>query len=206
VRVDVAGVPGSDRVRVAVRCAAMGEAMVPGLRLVADYVDEAGAAALVAAIDAAPWRDDLKRRVQHYGYRYAYSARRVDAAQALGPLPDWLAALAEAMVADAGFARAADQVIVNEYLPGQGISGHVDCLPCFGPAIASLSLLSGTTMTFIGPDRGRVDVWLPARSLVVLTGPARATWKHAIAGRRGDPGHGPRGRRLSLTLRTVIRG
>lgn len=177
---------------------------VPGLRLLPAFVDEGQAAGLVAAIDAAPWLADLKRRVQHYGYRYAYSARRVDVSLALGPLPGWLDAVT-ARVAEVGFAAAPDQVIVNEYLPGQGISGHVDCLPCFGPTIASLSLLSGTTMTFTAPDGVRVDVWLPARSLVVLTGEARTRWKHAIAARRSDPEHGPRGRRLSLTFRTVLR-
>jgi len=176
---------------------------VPGLRLLPAFVDEVQAADLVRAIDAAPWLDDLKRRVQHYGYRYAYSARRVDVSMALGPLPEWLGPVT-AMVAEVGFAAAPDQVIINEYLPGQGISGHVDCLPCFGPTIASLSLLAGTTMTFTHPDGARVDLWLPARSLVVLTGEARARWKHAIAGRRSDPEHGPRGRRLSLTFRTVV--
>jgi len=177
---------------------------VLGLRLLPGFVDEAQAADLVRAIDAAPWLDDLKRRVQHYGYRYAYAARRVDVSMALGPLPDWLTAVT-AMVMEVGFAAVPDQVIINEYLPGQGISGHVDCLPCFGPTIASLSLLSGTTMTFSDPEGRRVDLWLPARSLVVLTGEARTRWKHAIAGRRSDQGHGPRGRRLSLTFRTVIR-
>lgn len=178
---------------------------VPGLGLLEAFVDEAEADGLAAAIDAAPWRADLKRRVQHYGYRYAYSARRIDTSMALGPLPDWLGPLAARVAAAAGFERTPDQVIVNEYLPGQGISGHVDCVPCFGPTIASLSLLSGTTMTFTRGD-ARVDVWLPARSLVVLAGPARSDWKHAIAGRRSDPERGPRARRLSLTLRTVIGG
>lgn len=181
-----------------------GVSEIPGLRLLPEFVDVWQAAELARAIDAAPWLDDLKRRVQHYGYRYAYAARRIDPTMELGPLPDWLLAVA-ARVEAAGFAAPPDQVIVNEYQPGQGISGHIDCLPCFGPTIASLSLLSGTTMTFSGPGAVKVDVWLPARSLVVLTGAARTTWKHAIAGRRSDPGHGPRGRRLSLTFRTVIR-
>lgn len=177
---------------------------VPGLRLVEDFVDAAQAAALVAAIDAAPWRDDLRRRVQHYGWRYAYGARRVDAEMALGPLPGWLAPLCARLAAEQGFERAPDQAIVNEYTPGQGISGHVDCVPCFGPTIASLSLLSGVCMQFTGPAGERAALWLPPRSLVVLAGPARMVWRHAIAARRSDPGHGPRGRRLSLTFRTVL--
>jgi alkylated DNA repair dioxygenase AlkB len=175
---------------------------VPGLRLLPEFVDEAAAAELVAAIDAGPWRADLKRRVQHYGWRYAYGARRVDAAEPLGPLPDWAVPLRDRVAAH--FDRPPDQAIVNEYAPGQGISGHVDCVPCFGPVVASLSLLAGVVMRFTGEGE-RVDLWLPPRSLLVLSGPARYAWKHAIAGRRGDPGRGPRGRRLSLTFRTVLR-
>jgi hypothetical protein len=32
---------------------------------------------LFETLDGAPWRSDLKRRVQHYGWRYGYRARQV---------------------------------------------------------------------------------------------------------------------------------
>ncbi|MBL8596335.1 MAG: alpha-ketoglutarate-dependent dioxygenase AlkB [Devosia sp.] len=101
---------------------------------------------LLAQIGALPWRDDLRRRVQHYGYRYDYKARRVTRDSYLGPLPEWLATLVGGLSADGIFEAVPDQVIVNEYLPGQGIAAHVDCEPCFGDMIASLSLGSGCTM------------------------------------------------------------
>jgi hypothetical protein len=41
--------------------------------------------------------------------------------------------------------------------------------------------------------------------LLVLAGDARYRWRHAIPARRSDPDRGPRGRRLSLTFRTVVR-
>jgi alkylated DNA repair dioxygenase AlkB len=86
--------------------------------------------------------------VQHYGWRYDYRERRVTEEMRLGPLPDWLLPAAEAVGDLPEFDRRPDQVIVNEYLPGQGISAHVDCEPCFGPAIASLSLGGEVEMVF----------------------------------------------------------
>ena len=98
--------------------------------------------------------------------------------------------------------RPLNQLIVNEYEPGQGISAHIDA-PCFGPAIATLSLGSACVMRFSNGDRHE-DVWLDRRMCVVLTGPARSEWTHAIPTRKSDPRHGrrlARSRRLSLTFR-----
>jgi len=41
-----------------------------------------------------------------------------------------------------------DQVIINEYQPGQGISPHIDCERCFGPRIFIISLGSQAVMEF----------------------------------------------------------
>lgn len=178
-----------------------------GLAYVAGWIaTEEEERALLAALDALPWSEELRRRVQHHGYRYAYRGRKVEAADELGPLPGWAEALARRLAAEGRFAAAPDQVIVNEYLPGQGISAHVDCVPCFGPTIASLSLGSGATMELASTSTGeRASVWLAPRSLLVLADEARYGWRHAIPARKSDPGQGPRGRRVSLTFRTVLR-
>jgi alkylated DNA repair dioxygenase AlkB len=101
----------------------------------------------------------------------------------------------------------ADQAIINEYQPGQGISPHVDCVPCFGPVVAAISLGSGCVMDFTHPQDGtKVPVHLAPGSLCVMTGPARYAWRHSIAARKSDPdtaGRLPRGRRVSVTYRTV---
>lgn len=185
----------------------MSLALPPGARRVDDWVTAEEEAHLLAAIDDAPWRDDLRRRVQHYGWRYDYRARAVDATMRLGPLPPWADALARRIAAEGLDARAPDQVIVNEYLPGQGIARHVDCVPCFGPVVLSLSLGSGYVMDLHAPQTlQRLPLPLPRRSLLVLAGPSRLAWSHAIAARQTDVVDGvkvPRGRRVSLTFRTV---
>src|SRR5690348_17201461 len=114
---------------------------VPGLIYVADWLDADACAALTAAIDAGEWSTQLRRRVQHYGHRYDYGSRSVatgtDTASA-PPLPAWATSLAARLT---GFMpEAPTQAIVNEYEPGQGISAHVDCVPCFGPVVAAVSL------------------------------------------------------------------
>ncbi|WP_018699717.1 alpha-ketoglutarate-dependent dioxygenase AlkB [Amorphus coralli] len=180
----------------------------PGAVYRPDYVGVAEEAALLAQLDRADWIDELKRRVQHYGYRYDYRERRVAEGSFLGALPDWLLPIARLLVADGFFAAMPDQVIVNEYLPGQGIAPHVDCEPCFGDTIASLSLGSASLMEFRKAEQSeRLDHLLEPRSLLILSGEAPYGWKHGIAARKTDVVDGvkrPLARRMSLTFRTVV--
>lgn len=179
--------------------------MVPGLLRVDGFLDEDEQRRLAAAIDTAPWSTLLRRRVQHYGHRYDYGRRGVRGAAP--PLPPWAAALAVRLHEDGPFDRPPDQVIVNEYEPGQGIAPHIDRTPAFGPVVASISLLSACVMEFTHPEDGtRVPVTLEPGGLCVMTGPARYAWRHSIPARKTDPGPGgrvPRGRRVSVTFRTV---
>lgn len=73
------------------------------------------------------WLDDLSRRVQHYGWRYDYKARAIIPDIHICALPDWLNDFAKRICDETGlFDRIPEQVIVNEYLPGQGITMHTD--------------------------------------------------------------------------------
>jgi alkylated DNA repair dioxygenase AlkB len=181
---------------------------ISGLSYIADYMTVDQAHALLSALDKHDWFSDLKRRVQHHGYKYDYKARTVNARANLEPMPSWASDLCLKLTEDGIFPVAPDQVIVNEYLPGQGISAHVDCVPCFGDYIASLSLSSPCIMEFSNPvTREKREVWLEPRSLVVLSGDARYKWHHAIPGRKSDVINGvkfPRQRRVSLTFRKMI--
>ena len=161
------------------------------------------------ALPLAFWDTSLRRRVLHFGHRYDYGRRR------LGPrgggdalaFPPWLEAIARRLVAMELFREGCpNAALLNEYDPGQGITRHVDG-PMFGDTIAGISLLSPAEMRLSHPDGTLWALDLPSRSLLVLTGEARRVWRHAIPARKSDPlpdgGRRPRGRRLSLTLRTV---
>jgi len=188
-----------------------------GGRYVADCISAREEDALLRNIDAADWLTDLKRRVQHYGYRYDYTARRIVADMRIGDLPPWVMPLA-AHLGDAFFDKLPQQMIVNEYRPGQGIAPHVDCEPCFGDVVVSVSLGSTCVMDLTRRDAGddnriadaddaRVQLFLEPRSAVVLSGDSRYRWAHGIAPRKKDVVGGetyPRGRRVSLTFRTVL--
>ncbi|THV14217.1 alpha-ketoglutarate-dependent dioxygenase AlkB [Rhizobium rhizophilum] len=178
-----------------------------GASLIPDWITPVHETALIAFLDAGDWSGEMKRRVQHFGYRYDYRARSATLDSRIGPLPEALQALAERLVAEGRFAAVSDQVIANEYLPGQEISAHVDCEPCFGEVVASLSLLSACEMRFGCLESGvRRAANLPPRSLLVLAGPARRDWTHGIPARRSDVIEGMRvmrQRRVSLTFRTM---
>lgn len=181
---------------------------IPGLTYVPDFITKEEEQSLLAHIDGAPWLNDLKRRVQHYGYKYDYRARTMNDDAYLGPLPEWVMPLSQRLFEEGIFPSVPDQVIVNEYEPGQGISAHIDCVPCFGDTIASLSLGSSCVMAFSSARaREKKEMLLEERSLIVLSGKARYEWTHAIPGRKSDMINGQkiyRLRRASLTFRNVI--
>lgn len=183
--------------------------VIKGFKYIEDYIDESVHDQLLKQIDEESWLEDLKRRVQHYGFKYDYKARKVNYDMHIGILPDWLQNLGQRLHEDGHMPVIPDQVIVNEYKPGQGISSHIDCEPCFENMIVSLSLGSRCVMDFTHKldKTKKIPVWLAPRSIIVLKGESRYKWLHGIAPRKSDQWAGQtyeRKRRVSLTFRKVI--
>jgi len=178
---------------------------VPGLRYVPDFIALVDEATLLAEIDARPWLADLKRRVQHYGYKYDYKARAISRSMFVGPLPTFAIALGARLIQAQLLTEPPDQLIVNEYEPGQGITPHIDCEPCFKERIVTVSLGSQCELEFIPKDEAQTSktIMLEPRSGLLISGEARYEWLHTIRARLSDRGRG-RTRRVSLTFRNVI--
>lgn len=183
-------------------------AQVEGLRYLENWLSVEEANAILAQVDGGQWMNDLQRRVQHYGYRYDYKARKIVNDAYLGPLPAWSLPVVERLVAEGVCPEAPDQLIVNEYEPGQGISKHVDCVPCFSDTIVSITLGSSALMQFRQLKTGEIcPILLMPGSLVAMQGEARYQWQHEIPARKTDNWQGrkwQRGRRVSLTFRKVL--
>jgi alkylated DNA repair dioxygenase AlkB len=174
---------------------------IPGLSYLANYIDAVEESRLVSAIDKEAWNTTWKRRRQPYGESYGKVAAR-------SPIPAWAHGLRDRLFAEGIGGRPFDQMLVNEYLPGQGIAMHRDYSP-FDRTVVSFSLLSSCTMEFRHVESGeRESMLLEPRSLLVLSDEARYEWQHGIAARKSDRWHGtviPRGRRLSVTFRLLKR-
>ena len=181
---------------------------VPGFLYVPNFLSEGEERELVTAIDNGDWSHVLKRRVQHFGWRYGYKDRRIDLSMRLGPLPQWALTLAERLENRGLLQHLPDQVIVNEYIGRQGISKHTDCIPCFEDGVAMLSLLESWEMIFRkgGKAGKRVSKLLARRSVAVISGDARYKWTHEIPSRLTEPGGLRRQRRISVTFRKVNTG
>lgn len=175
-----------------------------GLFYYNDFLSGVEQQRLVAEIDTNEWSLEFKRRVQHYGYRYDYKSRRIDHTMHLGPLPAFAIGIASTLNQTHPYYQTPDQLIVNEYLPGQGISAHVDCETCFTDRIAILSLGWPYEIEFQHlHSKTSANLLLGVGSLLVLADEARYQWTHQIRARLQDRGI-RRNRRLSLTFRTII--
>jgi len=103
----------------------------------------------------------------------------------------------------------ANQVLVSEYEPGQGIGDHTDKEACYMDTIVILSLSSSCVMDLTNvKDRTiKVPIWLAPRSLTVLSGDAKNRWMHGIPSRKSDMWDGrkyERQRRISLSFRRLV--
>jgi hypothetical protein len=117
----------------------------------------------------------------------------------------------------------ARQAIINLYQPGEGITPHVDLLGRYGDGIVGVSFASGCAMRFDkveeeGAHKQRYDVYLPERSMIVMTEDARYGWTHGIDKKTRDfvaPSDSTamsdgvwieRGMRMSVTFRWLLPG
>ncbi|KAJ3016523.1 hypothetical protein HKX48_003998 [Thoreauomyces humboldtii] len=188
--------------------------LIPGLFVVHELVSEACEKRISEVLSSStddissPWTILNKRRVRHYGFRFDYELNTVDRDPSrLQPLPSWCAEPLAQYALRFPTIDPPDQLTVNDYMPGSGIAPHVDTHSAFTDAITSLTLSAGVVMEFRVPSADiSHNVYLPPRSLCVMTGEARYRWEHGIRPRKTDVVGGRavmRDRRVSLTFRTV---
>lgn len=176
---------------------------IAGLSYWREYISPAEESNLVASIDRQRWDTTWDRRRQPYGASYGKRGTHEV------PIPPWGRSLARRMHDEGISDREFDQMLINEYEPGQGIALHRDYDP-FDRTVVSLSLLSPCLMEFRHVKTGeRASLLLEPCSLLVLSDEARYDWQHGIARRKKDQWQGfviPRSRRLSVTFRALKQG
>jgi alkylated DNA repair dioxygenase AlkB len=182
---------------------------IVGLELYPNFITEKEEKELIKFIDNSPWLSDLKRRVQHYGYKYDYRARKIDKSFYLGELPNWCKVIYQKMIDKKIIDFVPDQAIINEYEIGQGISSHIDCEPCFGDTIISLSLNSSCVINFEKHlnSKHKIGIFVEPKTLLVMKNESRFEWFHGIPQRKSDKFNNEttkRKRRISITFRKVI--
>lgn len=184
---------------------------ITGLKILYDFINKEEEQELLDNIDKSVWLTDLKRRVQHYGYKYDYKARRIDQSFFIGEIPSWMNFLSDRLQQEKIIDFIPDQAIINEYIDNQGIAPHIDCEPCFGDTIISISLGGQCIMNFQQEqtiaEQDKVPLLIQPKTLIVMTGESRFNWFHGIIGRKTDKFNGQtykRQRRVSITFRKVI--
>lgn len=150
------------------------------------------------------------RRVLHYGYKYNYRGRSVSQKDYLGELPKWCEFIIERLIAYKILNKRPDQLIVNEYKPGQGIGAHSDA-KSFDNDIVTLSLGSDTMFEYIpvdAPNDNEIHkYYLKRKTCLHMRDDARYKYHHRMPGRKTDIVDGvavPRKTRVSLTFRNVL--
>lgn len=181
---------------------------VPGLAYIPNYLKKDEQDDLLQVIDRQKWSIKEERKILEYGYKYDYRNGFFVSSNYLGALPDWAQSIAVRLAKDGLMVNVPDQVIINEYQPGQGIVSHTDCIPCFGNTIMTLSLGSDCVINFThSQTKEEAKILLQPGSLLIFKGEARYSWEHGIIACQRDNYKGKefiRFRRISMTFRQVL--
>jgi len=205
-----------------------------GLRYCTDFISPEEEAEVLQVLDGpgASWMRKIRRAQQFFGLIYYQTSQAVPELQpsssdvesqegrSLTELPEWLLPRVRSMglFGEGGI----NQVLANEYLEDSGIGSHVED-PAAGPTIVTLSLLQPVQLTLQAAENGRprhrntrdpedyVKILLEPLSLLVLEGPSRLNFTHAIRQSRRVPlrdgsvlRRTKHFRRVSLTFRGIL--
>ncbi len=181
---------------------------IKGFTLIENFITPEYESELIKKLNNQKWVIDYQRRLQYYNYRNElvkpYSLIPIPAL-----IPEFLNILIDKMINDRIITDRPDQIIINEYKPGEGLKPHTDRKLYFKELIIGLSLNSGATMVFSKQSTHEVKkIYIPPRSLYIMKDEARYKYKHGIIGRKNDEVQGikiPRDTRISITFRYVIK-
>lgn len=151
-------------------------------------------------------KNPKSRKVIHFGYNYSYDRSGI---KKIKDIPNFFSDLVttEKINNKLGFELLKDkmdQLIINEYLPGQGISKHIDHIKYFGSIIICLTIGSPVNINFVeaNNESNIKKIKVEIGSLYIMSGDSRYKWKHYIEQKKEDDGI-KRMIRTSLTYRTI---
>eukprot|EP01138_Halocafeteria_seosinensis_P014978 gb/GECG01015290.1/.p1 GENE.gb/GECG01015290.1/~~gb/GECG01015290.1/.p1 ORF type:complete len:688 (+),score=93.39 gb/GECG01015290.1/:1-2064(+) len=123
---------------------------VPGLYTCEEFITPEEEQQLLQKLGQAEWDTSMaSRRVQHYGLKFNYVKRAIDLDDtSVPPLSGLMKTIGERIKEKGYSPHEFNQVTVNEYPPGAGISPHVDTKEVFDECIASVTLHSHGVMEF----------------------------------------------------------
>lgn len=165
----------------------------PTVYYVPNFINEVEESWILDKVNNAPkpkWTQLLNRRLQNWGGIPLPSGMIIES------LPDWLKNFVDKVsdlnIFEDGKLRA-NHVLVNEYLPGQGIMPHVDG-PLFYPTIATINCGAHTVLEFeknstLDEENNlekQLCLLLERRSLIIVQDKMYTDYKHCIRERTID--------------------
>uniref|UniRef100_A0A1B6J7G0 Fe2OG dioxygenase domain-containing protein n=1 Tax=Homalodisca liturata TaxID=320908 RepID=A0A1B6J7G0_9HEMI len=158
----------------------------PSVYYIPNFITECEEAIIIEKVNTAPkpkWTQLSNRRLQNWG-GIPHPKGMIPE-----PLPEWLQEyvnrVGQLEVFESG--TKPNHVLINEYLPGQGIMAHFDG-PLFYPTVATISCGSHTLLNFMKPPEENLvqskeksfSLLLEPRSLLLLQDSMYHDYQHSI--------------------------
>lgn len=173
---------------------------IDGLKIYYNFLDKEEESNLINIIECLPWKEELKHKVQYYGFKYNYRKKKSSIKDYMGRIPESLDFIKEKL----GFEYL--QLVIDKYKLNQGMRYHTKS-NIFDSNMVICPLNSDCVMCF-KKDNVIKKVLVKRRSLLVLSGKSLTEWEHGITYTKTDKFNNkviPRDNdRIVMTFRNVI--
>jgi alkylated DNA repair dioxygenase AlkB len=145
-----------------------------GLVLIPNFLNATEEAFILSnIIPSVPIHKTTRNSIKRYGSNIPYKNQLES-----DIIPEYLEVISDKIVSHGLLETKPNSVSINEYLIGNAIAPHVDSIES-GPVITIVSLISDAIMEFMLNDH-KIQVNIPAKSLIQLKDEIRYKWKHSI--------------------------
>lgn len=86
---------------------------ISGLHFISNFISLEEEKHLISEIDKKEWNCDIKRRVQHYGYKYDYKLKTSGDSLKTDPIPEFFNFIIDRLVNEKILSESPDQLIIN---------------------------------------------------------------------------------------------
>ena len=162
---------------------------IEGITIISDVITQDEESYLVDQIDSGTWVNSQSGRLkQDFGPKINFKKQKISTGNFEGfplYLKDVWLRLQRSISALSDFNAVEMCHLEYDSSRGSSIEPHFDDFWVWGPRLVTLNYLSATVLTLTHPTdeflaRFEIAIQMPARSLLILDGPARYEWLHQI--------------------------
>jgi len=182
---------------------------IPGLTVYPEFITQEQEKSFLSGVEKQKWSFEDEHKFQSYGIEYNFQTSSIHKDRPARSLEDLNSTELYSKVIEIAKNYNLDhfdQITIEEFYAGQGVSPRLESHNSFESVIAILCLSSGVVFTWKNDKGFQKHHYIPPRTLLIIADEARYAWTYYVTARKIDKVEGQtvhRKKRIAITFRKL---